>query len=169
MFKRVWLVFVALALMAVFIGCAQAPEEALKASEAAMQTAQLAEAEQYAPQTYGEAMDSLNAAKAEIKTQDGKFSLFRDYDRAELLLAASQRLAQQSQTDAAAAKERVRVEDSTLVASIQVLLADTKKAFDSAPKGKGTRADLELIKAELTAADTSGISGPELPMQVVQP
>ena len=155
MFTRVWSVLVALALMAMVIGCAEAPEEAMKASDAAIQTAQTAEAEQYAPETYGEAMDSLNAAKAEVKAQDSKFSLFRDYDRAEALLAASQRLAQQAQTDAAAAKERVRVEDSTLISNIEVLLADTKTALASAPKGKGTKADIEMITADLTAAETA--------------
>jgi hypothetical protein len=155
MFTRVSSAIVALALIILVGGCGKAPETQRKASEEAIQGAQLAEADQYAPAVYRQALDSLNAAKAEVQKQDAKFSLFRKYGHAEQLLASAQNLAEQAQTQAAAGKEQARLRDSVLIDNVKGLLATTKAALASAPKGKGTRAELELMKNELTAADTT--------------
>lgn len=155
MFTRVSSAIVALALIMLVVGCSKAPEVQMKASEEAIQGAQLAEAEQYAPAVYRQALDSLNAAKAEVQKQDSKFSLFRKYGQAEQMLVSSQRLAEQAQTEAVAEKEQARLRDSVLIANVESLLATAKADLASAPKGKGTRAELELMKNELTAADTA--------------
>ncbi|MEW5794969.1 MAG: hypothetical protein AB1772_01285 [Candidatus Zixiibacteriota bacterium] len=153
MLTRVSSILVALAVALLVTGCAKAPQEELKASEDAMANAQLAEAQDYAPASYQQAMDSLNAAKVEIQNQDSKFALFRGYGRAKELLAAAQRLSDQAVTDAQAAKEQVRLEDSTLIAQIDGLFVTAKDALAKAPKGKGTKADLELIASDLAAVE----------------
>ena len=155
MLKRVSSLLLALALIIGVAGCSSAPEVQMKASEDAMQKAALGEAEQYAPETYMMAMDSLNAAKAEKQDQDGKFALFRKYGKSEEMYAAAQRLAEQAFAEAEATKEEVRVENLALVATIDTLLANVNKAVAGAPKGKGTRADLALIKSDLTTIEQS--------------
>ncbi|MEW5925631.1 MAG: hypothetical protein AB1746_16735 [Candidatus Zixiibacteriota bacterium] len=155
MLKRVSSLLLALALIIWVAGCSKAPEVQIKASEDAMQQAALGEAEQYAPETYMMAMDSLNAAKAEKQAQDGKFALFRKYGKSEEMYAAAQRLAEQAFTEAEANKEQVRVENLALVAAIDTLMAEVNKAVAGAPKGKGTRADLALIKSDLATIDQS--------------
>ena len=155
MFTRVSSAIVALALIILVVGCSKAPEAQLKASEDAIQGAQLAEAEQYAPSAYRQALDSLNTAKAEIQKQDSKFSLFRKYGQSEQMLVSAQKLAEQAQTQAVAEKEQARLRDSVLVANVEGLLATAKTELASAPKGKGTRADIELMKTDLTAAETA--------------
>jgi hypothetical protein len=155
MLTRVSSILVALAVVLLVAGCSKAPQEELKASEDAMANAQLAEAQDYAPASYQQAMDSLNAAKVEIQNQDSKFALFRGYGRAKELLAAAQRLSDQAVTDAQAAKEQVRLEDSTLIAQIDGLFVTAKDALAKAPKGKGTKADLELIASDLTAVESA--------------
>ena len=153
MLTRVSSILVALAIVLLVAGCAKAPQEELKTSEDALANAQLAEAQDYAPASYQQAMDSLNAAKVEIQAQDSKFALFRGYGRAKELLAASARLGDKAVTDAQAAKEKVRLEDSTLIAQIDGLMVTAKDALAKAPKGKGTKADLDLIASDLASVE----------------
>jgi len=158
MLTRVSSILVALAIALLVTGCAKAPQEELKTSEDALANAQLAEAQDYAPASYQQAMDSLNAAKVEIQNQDSKFALFRGYGRAKELLAAAARLGGQAVTDAQAAKERVRLEDSTLIAQVDGLLVTAKDALAKAPKGKGTKADLELIASDLASVEAAQVA-----------
>jgi len=153
MFMRVSSILVALAVAVLVTGCAQAPQQELKASEDALANAQLAEAQDYAPASYQQAMDSLNAAKVEIQNQESKFALFRGYGRAKELLAAAQRLGEQAVTDAQAGKEKIRQEDTALMTQIDGLVVSAKEALAKAPKGKGTKADIELIASDLAAVE----------------
>ena len=155
MMTRVSSILVVLAIALLVTGCAKAPQDELKTSEDALANAQLAEAPDYAPASYQQAMDSLNAAKVEIQAQDSKFALFRGYGRAKELLAAAARLGDQAVSDAAAAKEQVRIEDSTLIAQVDGLLVAAKDALAKAPKGKGTKADLDLIAADLASVEAA--------------
>jgi hypothetical protein len=131
------------------IGCSEAPKVERDSSEAAIQTAQAAEAEQYASQTYQMALDTLNAAKTEQQKQDGKFSAFRRYGTAKHLFVTAQELAQRAADEAKTAKEQVRVETMALMNQADSALARAQVALDSAPKGKGSKADIAMIKADL--------------------
>jgi hypothetical protein len=155
MLVRVLSLLVALAAAVVVTGCSKAPEAELAASEQAMSNAQMAEAEAYAPASYQQALDSLNAAKVEIQNQDSKFALFRGYGRSKEILVTSKALADKAVTDAEAAKEQVRMEDDTLMTSIDGLLTTTRAALAKAPRGKGTKADLDLIAADLASVESA--------------
>jgi hypothetical protein len=78
--KRVSSILVALALVTFVAGCSESPVLQLEEGKSTLKSAQLAEAEVYAPELYKMAMDSLSAAEVEIQKQDGKFSAFRDYE-----------------------------------------------------------------------------------------
>jgi hypothetical protein len=155
MLVRVLSLLVALAAAVVVTGCSKAPEAELAASEQAMSNAQMAEAEAYAPASYQQALDSLNAAKVEIQNQDSKFALFRGYGRSKEILVTAKALADKAVTDAEAAKEQVRMEDDTLMTSIDGLLTTTRAALAKAPRGKGTKADLDLIAADLASVESA--------------
>jgi hypothetical protein len=158
MFKRVSSLAVALAAFALIVGCSEAPQTQMKASQDAMQQAQLAEAVQYAPATFQVAQDTMNAAQVEMQKQDSKFALFRRYGKSAELFTAAQRLAEKATADAQTAKEQVRKEDSALVVQIDALMVTAKDAYAAAPKGKGTRADLELIKTDLTSTEQAYVA-----------
>jgi len=153
MFVRVMSLLVALALLGVVAGCSKAPEAEMQAGEESLNKAQLAEAQDYAPAIYQQALDSLNAAKVEIQKQDGKFSLFRDYDRAKELLTSAQTIGDQAIAEAQTAKEQTRIQDSVLAYTIDTLMVAAKAAIDKAPRGKGTRADIELLKTDLASVE----------------
>ena len=154
MFKRVSLVLVALALASV-LGCSSAPEAEMQASDAAMQAAVAGQAEQYAPEAYQLAMDTLNAAKAAKAEQDGKFALFRRYGKSAELFVSAKSLMENATTAAAEEKERVRVEVAGLLTQADSLLAAATQAVDKAPRGKGNKAEIELMKNEVASVGTA--------------
>jgi ElaB/YqjD/DUF883 family membrane-anchored ribosome-binding protein len=153
MFKRVAVVFVVFALLAL-VSCAKAPEQEIQKANSSMEAARTAEAEEYAPDAFQVAMDTLNAANAAKTEADGKFALFRSYGKAKELFVRAEGLANEAVTVAQTEKERVRAEVTELITQAQTVLDSANAALKKAPKGKGSKADIELIKNDLAAAQT---------------
>lgn len=161
MIMRVSSILVALAIVGFVAGCSESPTAQYDAGKAALEKARLAEAEQYAPELYKEAADSLNSAFAEMQRQDGKFSLFRGYGKAEEIIVAAQQIAEKAVVEADAEKERMRLADSTLIAEINNLIVETRQILTTAPKGKGSRIDLKVMQSDIDAASTALTSATE--------
>ncbi len=151
MSKRIAVVFVVFALLA-FVSCAKPPEQEIQKANSSMEAARTAEAEEYAPDAFQVAMDTLNAANAAKTEADGKFALFRSYGKAKELFVRAEGLANEAATAAQTEKERVRAEVTELITQAQTVLDSANAALKKAPKGKGSKADIELIKNELAAA-----------------
>ncbi|MBU0984852.1 MAG: DUF4398 domain-containing protein [candidate division Zixibacteria bacterium] len=155
MIKRVSSVLVALVVVGFAAGCSESPVVEFEASRAAIEDARVAEAEQYAPELFKEASDSLNAASVEMQRQDGRFATFRSYGQAESMILAARQIAEKAVVEAGAERELVRLADSTLIVEIETLIADTKQALAAAPKGKGSRLDLKVMQTDIDAAATA--------------
>lgn len=151
MFKRLSLAVAALMLLALFAGCSKPPEAEMAAATQGLDAARAAEAEQYAPASYRTAMDSLNAAAAEKTTQDGKFALFRSYGKSKEMYVRAKALADKAVADANTEKERVKQEVMGMMANVKTAIDEATTALEKAPKGKDTKAELELIKNDLAA------------------
>jgi hypothetical protein len=136
------------------VGCAKAPEQEIQIANTAMEMAKSAEAEAYATDVYRMAMDTLNAAEAAKQAADAKFSLFRSYGKSKELYARAEVLAKEAQTEAEAGKERVKAEVTDMLTQAKQALDNTSAALAKAPRGKGSKADIELIKNDLAAATT---------------
>jgi hypothetical protein len=136
-------------------GCSKAPESEVQSVTEAADQARMEEIDQYAPETFNMAIDSLNASKVEIEKQSSKFAPLRGYGRSRELITASNLLLEQARTEAIAKKEELRIQDSTLVSELATRFEEANAALAKAPKGKGTKADIELMKAELAAIKTT--------------
>jgi hypothetical protein len=154
MYKKIAVVLAVFALL-VFIGCAKPPQQDIQNASTAMDAAKAAEAEEYVPDSYQTAMDTLNAANAAKQEADGKFALFRSYSKAKALYVSAAALANKAAEDAAAEKERVKEEVTGLLTQATAVLDTANAALAKAPKGKGSKADIELIKNDLAAAQAS--------------
>jgi hypothetical protein len=154
MYKKIAVVLAVFALL-VFIGCAKPPQQDIQNASTAMDAAKAAEAEEYVPDSYQVAMDTLNAANAAKQEADGKFALFRSYSKAKALYMSAAALANKAAEDAAAEKERVKEEVTGLLTQATAVLDTANQALAKAPKGKGSKADIELIKNDLAAAQAS--------------
>lgn len=142
-------------MLALVSGCAKAPQEAVDAAKAALETAKQAEADRYLADEFKAAQDSLNAALAEIETQNSKFALTRNYDKAAKLLEAATSLANSANSKVAAKKDEVKAQAEQLMGDLQKGLTDAKALLKKAPKGKEGREALEAIQSELTTVETS--------------
>ena len=132
--------------------CAQVPAENVDAARAALDTVIVEEAQAFAPAELQAAQAAREALDAELAAQQGRFPLFRSYDRtAELAAQAEQAAAAAIQT-ATLERERVREEVAVAVAAARTSLTDAGLLLDSAPAGKGSTADIAVMRADLDAA-----------------
>jgi hypothetical protein len=138
---------------ALLSGCAKAPQQAVDTANAALQAAEQTQANLYVPDLFNAAKDSLNAAMAEINAQGSKFALTRNYDRAQQLLEAATKSANDAAGAVAAKKEEVKAEAQSLLTQAQAAVEETKKLLAKAPKGKEGKAALEQMQAELSGVE----------------
>jgi hypothetical protein len=150
MLKRIALFGLVFALL-VLVSCAKAPEQEIQNANTAIETARASEAEDYAPDAFAIAMDTLTAAMAAKEEADGKFALFRSYSKSKELFIRAEALANEAQVTAQTEKERVRMEAEGLLTPAKALLDSADVALKKAPKGKGTKAEIELITQDLNA------------------
>lgn len=146
--KRISLLITVFALLAL-VGCSKPPEAEMQAANAAIEHARGAEAEMYVPDSWQMVQDTLNAAMAAKKEQDEKFALFRSYTDTKNMFVRAEALAKDVATQAEAEKERVKNEVMTLLTTAQTAWTAASDALSKAPRGKGNKADLDLIKSDL--------------------
>lgn len=147
--KKVLLALIAIALLVV-AGCSKPPEAEMAAAQSALSNVKAAEAEQYAPAAFRMMSDSLNGAMAMKTEQDNKFALFRSYGDSKAMFARVATMSADVVNQANAEKERVKQEVTGMMAETKSLLDSTMVLLGKAPMGKDNKADLEMIKNDLT-------------------
>jgi hypothetical protein len=148
--KKVFLLAVIAIALVVMAGCSKPPEAEMAAAQSALNNAKAAEAEQYAPQAFRMLSDSLNGATAKKTEQDGKFALFRSYGESKAMFERVAGMSADVISQANAEKERVKQEVAGMMTEIKGMLDSAMALLDKAPKGKDNKAELELIKNDLT-------------------
>ena len=139
--------------LATATACSRPPTETIAAAEQSRQSAVAAGAEEYA----SEAMTAVGQAKAaldaELAVQQERFVLRRSYGRAGELATAYRTASDQAATAAGAGREQARVDATALIEESRVLLLDVRAMLAAAPVGKGSRADLAAMNADLDQAE----------------
>jgi hypothetical protein len=153
--RRLVLVLAVLSVLPLTWGCNDPPEVEVQQAQAALTAARTAEAQVYAPRSLTAAQDTLNAALAKKQEQDGKFVLFRRYEESRLQLTRAEGLAKKAESDSKAEKERVRQEVMDLLSTAKTELDAAAVALQTAPRGKGNKAELALIEAEMQGINTA--------------
>jgi len=147
--KKILLAVIAISLV-VMAGCSKPPEAEMAAAQSAINNVKAAEAEQYVPQAFRMLTDSLNAAMAMKTEQDGKFALFRSYGESKAMFERVTGMTADVINQANAEKERVKQEVTGMMAETKGLLDSVMVLLNKAPMGKDNKAELELIKNDLT-------------------
>jgi maltodextrin utilization protein YvdJ len=145
--------FIVLMLALGLCACSQAPQQEIDSAKAALEAARALE--KYAPEAFQKASDALNTAMAEVEAQNGKFALMRSYSQATELLAKAVEAANQAKAAGEAKREEVKKSAETLIQEAQTALDAAKAAVETAPKGKGSEADIAAMKADLEAQSTA--------------
>lgn len=154
-FTRNHLLLATLMLLLPLAACAP-PEEEIQTAETALDDAQAAGAQTYAPETWNEAQQTLEAAKTEIEVQQAKNFITRSYQDARELLAQAEEQASAAVNAAAEEKARVREEARSAIDMARQSLTDVRDQLDELAEcprqPKGFTKDLELL-----AGQTDGI------------
>ncbi|MGB7294077.1 MAG: hypothetical protein WBC70_00675 [Candidatus Aminicenantales bacterium] len=139
--------------VALFSSCAKQPTEAIDAAKAAIEAASTEGAGIYSGDELKALNDDLQVAMDEVSTQGKKF--FKSFGTAKEMLAKVQADAEALKATIPAKKEAAK--DAALQAQTeaQAALTEAKALLEKAPMGKGTKADIEAMKADLAGLETS--------------
>jgi hypothetical protein len=135
--------------------CAQPPQQAIDGANQALEKARTAGAEEYAPEAWQLAQDSLKSATTEVQAQNDKFALFRSYDQASQLLDKAVKAADAAASEAGSARDEAKKRAEVAIQEAQAAVQAAQEALTKAPKGKGTEADLMAMKGELETMTAS--------------
>ena len=152
--KNVWVVLAAVVAVTAG-GCSSPPAAEISAVDAAVVAAESAEASTYASAEFAAVTEAKAQLQAELTAQEGKFALMRSYAKATELAAAAKVAAETAQQRAVEGKEQARNEATQLVADARVVLDEAMLMLEKAPRGKGTQADLAVMKSDLAAVEVS--------------
>ena len=97
----------------------------------------------------------MNTALAEVKTQDEKFVLTRDYKPSLALLKTAKELVEKAQNDALANKAKAKADAELAVADLPATISEAYELLAKAPKGKDTKADLEAMQNDMKLAEAA--------------
>ena len=149
--KKLLVVLASLALVASLTACAKAPTEEVNAAKASLDAAVADGAQQYTPEDYKMVADQLAAANAEIKVQEEKF--FKNFDKAKQILAKAKADADALKGKVAARKEELKQAAIATMAQANTALAEAKALLAKAPKGKGSKAEIEAMATDLAGVE----------------
>jgi hypothetical protein len=135
------------------VGCGKLPTEEINAAKASVDAVVAEGAQKFAAEDAKKLNDSMQAAQDEIKVQDGK--TFKDYAKTKELLAKVKADAETLKAGLAAKKEEAKKNAAVAQEAAKASVADAKALLAKAPKGKGSKADIEALKADLKGIEDS--------------
>ena len=133
-------------------GCQKPPEDVMQSTQASIDAAKQGEAEKYAQTELAAAMATMDQAKQEMEAQKAKW--MPNYDHAKELLNQAKTQADQAKDAAVAGKDKAKTEAQAAISEAKAMADQTEAALKTAPKGKGTKADLEMMNNEIQVSDS---------------
>lgn len=146
------MLLIALAAATLLTACAEKPDAQLGAAKVAIDAVVSEGAEKYTP----EAMQNINRkyeeALAEVKAQDAV--TFSNYSVAIFTLNQVKEEADALKAKVAQRKEELKLAANTALSDAQAAIVEAKALLEVAPQGKGSIADIELMKSDVVGLDT---------------
>jgi hypothetical protein len=138
---------------ALLIGCGEVPQQAIDEAKAELDAAKSAEADRYVPDMYNAANKSYQDAMAIVEKE--KEAMFSNYDEALPLLQTAKEGATNAKNAVEGAKTEVKTEVEGMLAQIPEEIKTARQLWKKAPRGKGTREALAMMKQEIDDAEAS--------------
>lgn len=151
--KRIAYLMIALSLMVALSGCAKKPEQEIKEAREAVDAVVALGGERYAAEELRQLTDSLNAAMNEVNTQDAKF--IKNYDKAKEMLSKVNAGAEKLKAEIPVRKEKARNDALAALETAKASVGEAKALLSKAPGGKGSRADIEALRADVSGLEAS--------------
>ena len=113
-------VFAAAFVVAVLVSsCAKTPEEQIQQAGSALEAAEAADAQRYAPDAWSRAKQSMDRLNAELSAQEEKFRPFRNFKTAKSLADEAVSAANQARAEAENKKAQLRAEITKMIADVK--------------------------------------------------
>ena len=151
--KSIKVLVLGLALAFTLTACGTPPTAEMDAARAAIDAVVADGAEQYTAADLKTIKDHLAGAEAEIKAQEGK--MFKKFDQPKLTLVQVKADAEALKGKVATVKEEMKNSAIAALAEAGAAVAEAKAKVDAAPVGKGSMADIEMIKADVAGLETA--------------
>jgi hypothetical protein len=145
-------VVLVLAVAIALTGC-KAPQAEIDGAKAAIEAVTKAGADKYAAEELKAVNDSLQKALDEIAAQDKKF--FKKFGPAKEMLAGVLQQADDLKAALPAKIEAAKNLAVQLQGETQTAIDEAKALLAKAPTGKGTKKDIDALKADLAGAETA--------------
>lgn len=129
------------------------PQQAMDEAKTAVEAAKNEGADVFAAEELKALEDSLTGAMDEVETQGKKF--FKKYGTSKEMLAKVKTDAEALKASIPQRKEQAKNEAMAMMEEAKVALEEAKALLEKAPKGKGTKADIEAFTADLKGLETS--------------
>ena len=130
-----------------FTSCGKQPTQEISQAEAAVNDAIKEGADVYAKEELKKLQDDLAAAMEEVNTQGKK--VFKKYGNAKKMLLQVKTDAEALKATIPAKKEEAKNDALKALDEAKVAVEEAKALLAKAPKGKGTKADIEAFTADL--------------------
>ncbi len=130
-----------------FTSCGKQPTQEISQAEAAVNDAIKEGADVYAKEELKKLQDDLAAAMEEVNTQGKK--VFKKYGNAKKMLLQVKTDAEALKATIPAKKEQAKNDALKALDEAKVAVEEAKALLAKAPKGKGTKADIEAFTADL--------------------
>ncbi|RJQ45949.1 MAG: DUF4398 domain-containing protein [Nitrospiraceae bacterium] len=152
--KRILLsLTLALTMLVVLTSCAKQPTQEMNDTKAGIDAVIAEGGDKYANEEVKQLNDQLTAAMDEVKVQDGKF--FKNYDKAKEMLAKVKGSADALKAEIPARIEKAKNDAMAALEAAKTAVTDAKAMLAKAPKGKGTKADIEAMRADIAGIEAS--------------
>jgi hypothetical protein len=151
--NKVLMGLAAVAMVAFLSSCGKVPQAKIDATNAAIDSAKVAEANVYVPAELAAVQDSMKAINAAVEVQKSK--MFKKFGPVSVKLDKTIAQARQVKLDAVAKKAEVKKEVETLMTDIKAVNEDNAKLFKKAPRGKEGAQVLEQMKSQMATIDAS--------------
>lgn len=137
----------------ILAGCSQAPTADIDAAKHAVDEARQARAADYAPQYWTTAQDAESKLQVELDIQAQRWSALRSYKVARQLALETKAAAERSRDEAVTGMEQAKTEASTMMTQARDETARARASIATAPRGKGTQADLASLSSDASGID----------------
>ena len=151
--NKVLMGLAAVAMVAFLSSCGKVPQAKIDATNAAIDSAKVAEANVYVPAELAAVQDSMKAINAAVEVQKSK--MFKKFGPVSVKLDLTIAQARQVKLDAVAKKAEVKKEVETLMTDIKAVNEENAKLFKKAPRGKEGAQVLEQMKSQMATIDAS--------------
>jgi hypothetical protein len=151
--NRILLGFAALAMVAFLSSCGKVPQAQIDATNAAIDSAKVLQADVYVPAEFAAVQDSMKAINTAVEAQKSK--MFKKFGPVKIQLESTLALAKKVQGDAVAKKDEVKKQVETLLADTKKVAEENGKLMKRAPRGKEGAQVLEAMKTEMATCESS--------------